>query len=54
MPAGTRRGASSYYNHQTGGAGAFLRGGNTWTWHMWGFDNLHSLNDEARTITLRP
>jgi Peptidase inhibitor family I36 len=53
MPAGTHRGASSYYNHQTDGAGAFLRG-KDFTWHMWGFDNLSYLNDKARTITLTP
>jgi Peptidase inhibitor family I36 len=52
MPPGRRRGASSYYNNQTGGAGAYLRG-RPGTYWMFGAENLpRSWNDRARTITL--
>jgi hypothetical protein len=52
MPAGTRCGATSYFNNQTGGAGAVLRG-TRWTYWMFELGNLpRKLNDRARTITL--
>jgi hypothetical protein len=54
MPAGTHRGASSYFNNQTGGAGAYLSG-SPGTYWMFEFGNLPgNWNDRAAYITLTP
>jgi hypothetical protein len=46
-------GASSYYNHQTGGARAILHA--TFDFSMRGYGNLYgALNDRGRSITLAP
>jgi hypothetical protein len=51
----THRGASSYYNHQTGGAKALLYYPTPdFTFNLRGHGNLVGfLNDDAHTITLR-
>lgn len=52
MPAGKRRDATSYYNNQTGGAAAYLRGRGFIYW-LFEFGNLpRTMNDRAVTITL--
>jgi hypothetical protein len=57
MPPGTHRGASSYANHQTGGARAwleFFQGTDTYL-DLHSNGNLHGvLNDAARYIGLAP
>jgi hypothetical protein len=53
MPPFTPRGASSYANHQTGGAKAILHADFDFSMH--GHGNLYgALNDRGRRITLRP
>ena len=53
MPPHTPRGASSYYNRQTGGAKAILHA--DFDFSMRGHGNLYgALNDRGRRITLRP
>jgi hypothetical protein len=53
MPPYEHRGASSYYNHQTGGAKAILHA--SFDFSMVGHGNLYgALNDRAKSITLRP
>jgi hypothetical protein len=53
MPPFTHRGASSYYNHQTGGARAILHA--DFDFSMRGAGNLYgALNDRGRSITLGP
>jgi len=53
MPPFTHRGASSYYNHQTGGARAILHA--DFDFSMRGAGNLYgALNDRGRSITLAP
>jgi hypothetical protein len=56
MPHATHYGASSYYNHQTGGAKALLYiSSRDFTFNMVGHGNLVGfLNDSAKTITLKP
>ena len=52
MPPGTRRGASSYFNRQTGGAYAVL-GGAGFSYPMIEYGNIErKYNDRARTIWL--
>jgi hypothetical protein len=47
------RGASSYYNHQTGGARATLHA--TYDVNLWGHADLAgALNDRGKSITLAP
>lgn len=47
------RGASSYYNHQTGGAKAILHA--DFDFSMRGHGNLYgALNDRGRSVTLTP
>jgi hypothetical protein len=53
MPPFTPRGASSYANHQTGGAKAILHA--DFDFSMRGHGNLYrALSDRGRSITLRP
>jgi hypothetical protein len=53
MPPFTHRGASSYANHQIGGAKAILHADFDFSMH--GHGNLYgALNDRGRSITLRP
>jgi hypothetical protein len=52
MPPGTRRGASSYFNRQTGGAYASLLGAD-FIYPMFEYGNIQrKYNDRARTIWL--
>jgi hypothetical protein len=52
MPPGTRRGASSYFNRQTGGAYAVL-GGADFSYPLIEYGNIErKYNDRARTIWL--
>jgi len=52
MPPFTHRGASSYYNHQIGGAKAILHA--DFDFDMHGRGSLYgALNDRGRSITLR-
>jgi hypothetical protein len=52
MPVGRHQGASSQYNNQTGGAGAYLAG-DPGTYWMYAPGNLpRKWNDKARTIHL--
>jgi hypothetical protein len=54
MPRFTPQGASSYYNHQIGGARAFVRA-NSVNIELHGQDNFGgALNDRVKSITLRP
>jgi Peptidase inhibitor family I36 len=54
MPRFTPQGASSYYNHQTGGARAIVRA-NSVDIELHGQGNLAgNLNDRVKSITLRP
>jgi hypothetical protein len=53
MPPFTHRGASSYQNHQTGGAEAILHADFDFSMRRHG--NLYgALNDRGRSVTLRP
>jgi hypothetical protein len=53
MPPFDHRGASSYYNHQTGGAKAILHA--DFDFSMRGHGNLYgALNDRGRSVTLTP
>lgn len=53
MPRFTHRGASSYYNHQTGGAKAILHA--DFDFSMRSYGSLYGgLNDRGKSITLRP
>lgn len=57
MPARTHRGASSYFNNQTGGASAYVRGwrdrpSNIFTFWLIGHGNFFALNDRASSLTL--
>ena len=53
MPRFQPAGASSYYNHQTGGAKAILHA--DFDFDFTGHGNLYgALNDRSKSITLRP
>jgi hypothetical protein len=54
MPPGTRRGASSYFNRQTGGAHASLIGADFIYPMLWAGNIERKYNDRARTIWLAP
>jgi hypothetical protein len=53
MPPYTHQGASSYYNHQTGGARAILH--TYFDYEMRGYGNFYgATNDTGKSVTLRP